>query len=129
MTSIRATSVHVPTSASMTAQVAAHPSKLAGASSPQPAGENKGAKAVKQTEQVSRSEQMKVLDAQIAAATKKITNQNALDISYNKKEALLSVKVQERQSGDLVRELKFKDYKAMAYSNHGYKGGSVDITA
>lgn len=113
----------------MSAQLSARSNKLAGASFPQPAGEGKSGADIKQTEKAGRLEQMRLLDAQIAAGTKRITNQNALDISYNKKEALLSVKVQERQSGDLVRELKFKDYKAMAYSNHGYKGGSVDITA
>lgn len=104
-------------------------SKLAGANFPQPAGEIKSGAEIKQTEKTSRLEQMKVLDAQIATYAEQSKNQNALNISYSKKEALLSVKVQERQSGELVRELKFKDYKAIAYSTHGYKGGSVDITA
>ena len=56
-------------------------------------------------------------------------NVNSLDISYNKKQALLSVKVEQQQTGDLIRELKFKDYKAMVYSPHGYKGGYVDTAA
>jgi hypothetical protein len=54
---------------------------------------------------------------------------NSLDISYNKKLAELSIKVEQQQTGDLIRELKFKDYKAMVYSPHGYKGGYVDMTA
>ena len=71
---------------------------------------------------------LKAIEAQIAARAKEAANVNALDISYNKKEALLSVKVEQQQTGNLIRELKFKDYKAMAYSPHGYKGNYVDIT-
>ena len=73
--------------------------------------------------------QIKAIEAQIAARAEQAANLNALDISYNKKEATLSVKVQEQQTGELIRELKFKDYKAMAYANHGYKGTLLDITA
>jgi len=72
---------------------------------------------------------LKAIEAQIAARAKEAANVNALDISYNKKEALLSVKVEQQQTGDLIRELKFKDYKAMAYSPHGYKGNYVDLTS
>jgi uncharacterized FlaG/YvyC family protein len=111
----------------MAAQLAARSNKPAGVNLPQPAGEVKSATSTKQTETADRLQQIKLLDAQIAASAKQVTNQNALNISYNKQEALLSVKVQDRQSNDLIRELKFKDYKAMAYSNHGYKGASVDV--
>lgn len=129
MGAISATSVNVPTNASMSDQVGARLNKLAGANLPQPAGQTKDARAIKQATKIDWLAQIKALEAQIAARAEQAANVNALDISYNKKEALLSVKVQEQQSGDLVRELKFKDYKAMAYSNHGYKGANVDITA
>lgn len=129
MTAIHSTFVHAPASASMSAQVFARPNHLAGTNMPQPAGEVKDAKNIKQAERTDRLEQIKSLEAQIAASAKPVTSQSVLNISYNKQEDLLSVKVQDRQSNDLIRELKFRDYKAMAYSNHGYKGGSVDITA
>jgi len=74
-------------------------------------------------------ENLKAIEAQIAARAQEAANVNALNISYNKKEALLTVKAEEQQTGDLVRELKFKDYQAMVSSPHGYKGGYVDLTA
>ena len=74
-------------------------------------------------------ENLKAIEAQIAARAQQAANVNTLDISYNKKEAVLSVKVEQQQTGDLIRELKFKDYKAMAYSPHGFKGGYIDLTA
>jgi hypothetical protein len=123
------TSINVPTAASMSAQVSARPAKLAGDNLPQPAGQTKDARDIKQAAKPDMLAQIKVIEAQIAARAEQAANVNTLDISYNKKEALLSIKVQEQQTGDLIRELKFKDYKAMAYTSHGYKGEIVDITA
>ena len=122
------TSVNVPTAASMSAQVSARPNKVAGEPAPQVAGVSKNALEVKQKEKPDMLASLKAIEAQIAARAKEAANVNALDISYNKKEALLSVKVEQQQTGNLIRELKFKDYKAMAYSPHGYKGNYVDIT-
>ncbi len=129
MSAISVTSVNVPTAASMSAQVSARPAKLAGDNLPQPAGENKNARELKQADKPDMLAQIKAIEAQIAARAEQAANLNALDISYNKKEAALSVKVQEQQTGELIRELKFKDYKAMAYTSHGYKGTLLDITA
>lgn len=123
------TSIHVPTTARMSEQVAARPAKLAGDNLPQPAGQTKDARAVQQAAKPDMLAQIKAIEAQIAARAEQAANVNALDISYNKQEAQLSVKVQEQQTGELIRELKFKDYKAMAYTSHGYKGENVDITA
>ena len=129
MNSINATSTNIPTSASIAAQVAARPNKVAGNSTPQVAGQSKDALQVKQKEKPDLLASLKAIEAQIAARAKEAANVNSLDISYNKREALLSVKVEQQQTGDLIRELKFKDYKAMAYSPHGYKGSYVDIAA
>ncbi len=129
MSAISVTSVNVPTAASMSAQVSARPAKLAGDNLPQPAGQNKNAREIKQADKPDMLAQLKAIEAQIAARAEQAANVNALDISYNKKEAALSVKVQEQQTGELIRELKFKDYKAMAYTSHGYKGTVLDITA
>ncbi len=129
MSAISVTSVNVPTAASMSAQVSARPAKVAGDSLPQPAGQSQNAREIKQAEKPDMLAQLKAIEAQIAARAEQAANVNALDISYNKKEATLSVKVQEQQTGELVRELKFKDYKAMAYSPHGLKGAYVDMTA
>ena len=129
MSAISVTSVNVPTAASMSAQVSARPAKLAGDNLPQPAGQTKNARELKQADKPDMLAQLKAIEAQIAARAEQAANVNALNISYNKKEALLSVKVQEQQTGDLVRELKFKDYKAMAYTSHGLKGAYVDMTA
>ena len=123
------TSVNVPTAASMSAQVSARPNKVAGDVAPQVAGQSKNALEVKQQAKPDMLANLKAIEAQIAARAQEAANVNALDISYNKKEALLSVKVEQQQTGDLIRELKFKDYQAMAYSPHGYKGGYVDVTA
>jgi uncharacterized FlaG/YvyC family protein len=127
--SISVTSTNIPTSASIAAQVAARPNKVAGNSTPQVAGQSKDALQVKQKEKPDLLASLKAIEAQIAARAKEAANVNSLDISYNKREALLSVKVEQQQTGDLIRELKFKDYKAMAYSPHGYKGSYVDIAA
>ncbi len=129
MSAISVTSVNVPTAASMSAQVSARPAKVAGDSLPQPAGQSQNAREIKQAEKPDMLAQLKAIEAQIAARAEQAANVNALDISYNKKEATLSVKVQEQQTGELVRELKFKDYKAIAYSPHGLKGAYVDMTA
>ena len=129
MSAISVTSVNVPTAASMSAQVSARPAKLAGDNLPQLAGQTKNARELKQADKPDMLAQLKAIEAQIAARAEQAANVNALNISYNKKEALLSVKVQEQQTGDLVRELKFKDYKAMAYTSHGLKGAYVDMTA
>ncbi len=129
MSAISVTSVNVPTAASMSAQVPARPAKLAGDNLPEPAGQNQNARELKHADKPDMLAQIKAIEAQIAARAEQAANVNALDISYNKKEAALSVKVQEQQTGELVRELKFKDYKAMAYSPHGLKGAYVDMTA
>jgi uncharacterized FlaG/YvyC family protein len=127
--SISVTSVNVPTAASMSAQVSARPAKVAGDNAPQPAGQSKDARELKQAAKPDMLAQLKTIEAQIAARAEQAANVNLLNISYNKTEAALTVKVQEQQSGDLVRELKFKDFKAMAYSSHGLKGAYVDMTA
>ncbi len=129
MNSFGVSSVNVPTIASMSAQVSARPNKVAGEVAPQVAGVNQTAVEVKQKEKPDLLASLKVIEAQIAARAKEPANINTLDISYNKAQALLSVKVEQQQTGDLIRELKFKDYKAMVYSPHGYKGGYVDTQA
>lgn len=128
MNAVQATSVNVPTAASMSAQVSARPARLAGDTHIQSAGQSKE-RTPKLKSQADLQAQMQAIEAQIAARAQQAADVNSLDIAYSKKEALLSVKVKEQQSGDLVRELQFKDYKAMAYSNHGYKGAYVDIAA
>lgn len=129
MSSVSISAISVPSAASMSAQVSARADKLAGANLAQPAGQAKDARDIKQAAKPDMLAQMKAIEAQIAARAEQAADVNLLNISYNKKEALLAVKVQEQQTGDLVRELKFKDYKAMAYTNHGYKGDHVDIMA
>jgi hypothetical protein len=126
---VRVSSVHIPTAASISAQISARPNKVAGGSAPEVAGQNKNALEIKQKEKPDLLASLKTIEAQIAARAKEASNVNLLDISYNKKEALLSVKVEQQQTGALIRELKFKDYKAMAYAPHGYKGGYVDTVA
>jgi uncharacterized FlaG/YvyC family protein len=123
------TSVNVPTAASMSAQVAARTNRVAGDTQIQSAGQTRTERTPKLKTQVDLLAQMQAIEAQLAARAQQAGDVNALDITYNKKQAMLSVKVKEQQTGDLVRELQFKDYKAMAYSNHGYKGAYVDITA
>jgi hypothetical protein len=113
----------------MSAQVSARPNRVAGDVAPQIAGKSKDALEVKRQAQPDMLTNLKLIEAQLAARAEQAANVNRLDISYNKQEAVLSVKVQEQQTGDLIRELKFKDYKAIAYSPHGYKGAVVDITA
>ena len=129
MNAVGVSSVNVPTAASMSAQVSARLTKVAGNSAPQIAGLNKDALEVKQKEKPDMLANLKAIEAQIAARAQEAANVNSLDISYNKREALLSVKVQEQQTGDLIRELKFKDYKAMVYESHGYKGAYLDVAA
>ena len=129
MNGISVTSVNVPTAASMSAQVSARPNKVAGEPAPQVAGLSKNALEVKQKEKPDMLANIKLIEAQIAERAKQAANVNSLDISYNKKLAELSVKVEQQQTGDLIRELKFKDYKAMVYGPHGYKGAYVDVAA
>jgi len=129
MNGISINSVNVPTAASMSQQVSARPNRVAGDATPQVAGLSKNAREVKQLEKPDMLANLKAIEAQIAARAEASANINTLDISYNKKEALLSVKVQEQQTGDLIRELKFKDYKAMVYAPHGFKGAYVDVAA
>ncbi len=129
MNTISVTSVNVPTAASMSQQVSARPNKVAGEPAPQVAGVSKNALEVKQKEKPDMLATLKAIEAQIAERAQQARDVNRLDISYNKKEALLSVKVQEQQTGDLIRELKFKDYKAMVYGPHGYKGAYIDVVA
>jgi uncharacterized FlaG/YvyC family protein len=119
----------MPTAVSMSAQVPARSSKVAGDGAPQIAGKSHNALEVKRQAQPDMLANLKLIEAQIAERAQQAGNVNKLNISYNKQEALLSVKVEQQQTGDLIRELKFKDYKAMAYSPHGYKGAVVDITA
>ena len=123
------TAVNVPTAASMSQQVAARPARQAGDTQIQSAGEPRPQRTPKLQSQEDMQAQLRAIEAQIAARAKQAADVNALDISYSKKEALLSVKVKAQQTGELVRELKFHDYKAMAYTSHGYKGGYVHITA
>jgi hypothetical protein len=129
MNAVNASSVNLPTAATLSAQASARPNKVAGNSTPQVAGQSKDALEIKQKEKPDLLASLKTIEAQIAARAKEAANVNALDISYNKKEALLSIKVEQQQTGDLIRELKFKDYKATAYGPHGYKGSFVDIAA
>jgi hypothetical protein len=129
MTSIRANAVNVPTAASMSAQVSARPNKVAGQAAPQVAGQNKDALEIKQKEKPDLLASLKAIEAQIAARAKQASDVNRLDISYNKAQAVLSVKVEQQQTGDLIRELKFKDYKAVAHSPHALKGAYVDVAA
>jgi hypothetical protein len=119
----------MPTAASMSAQVSARPNKVAGDATPQIEGKSQTALELKRQAQPDMLANLKLIEAQIAERAQQASNVNKLDISYNKQEALLSVKVEQQQTGDLIRELKFKDYKAIAYSPHGYKGAVVDITA
>ncbi len=129
MNSLSVTSTNVPTAASMSAQVSARPHRVAGDVAPQVAGKSKDALEVKRQAQPDMLANIKLIVAQLAARAEQAANVNRLDISYNKEQALLSVKVEQQQTGDLIRELKFKDYKAILYSPHGYKGAVVDITA
>ena len=126
---VNVTSMNVPTAASMTAQVAARTNRVAGDAQIQSAGQTRTERTPKLKTQVDWLAQMQAIEAQLAARAQQAGDVNALDISYSKKQAMLSVKVKEQQTGELVRELQFKDYKAMAYSNHGYKGAYVDLTA
>ena len=126
---VNASSVNLPTAATLSAQSSARPNKVAGNSTPQVAGQNKSALEVKLKEKPDLLGSLKAIEAQIAARAKEAVNVNTLDISYNKKQAMLSVKVEQQQTGQLIRELQFKDYKAMAYSPHSYKGSFVDIAA
>jgi uncharacterized FlaG/YvyC family protein len=129
MNTISVTSVNVPTAASMSAQVSARPNKVAGEPAPQVAGLSKNALDIKQKEKPDMLANLKAIEAQIAERAKQAADVNSLDISYNKKLAELSVKVEQQQTGDLIRELKFKDYKAMAYGQYGFKGAYVDTAA
>lgn len=129
MNTISVTSVNVPTAASMSAQVSARPNKVAGEPAPLVAGLSNNALDVKQKEKPDMLANLKAIEVQIAERAKQAKDVNSLDISYNKKLAELSVKVEEQQTGDLIRELKFKDYKATVYGPHGFKGAYVDIDA
>ena len=129
MEAVRATSMNVPTAATMSAQVAARPNRVAGETQIQSAGQPRVERTPKIKSQTDLLAQLQAIEAQLAARAKQASDVNSLDISYSKKLAMLSVKVTEEQTGQLVRELQFKDYQARAYSNHGYKGGYVDITA
>jgi uncharacterized FlaG/YvyC family protein len=129
MNVISVTSVNVPTVASMSQQVSARPNRVAGDTTPQVAGLSKNALEVKQKEKPDMLAGLKEIEAQIAARAEQAADVNTLDIAYNKKLALLSVKVEQQQTGDLVRELRFKDYKAAVYAPHGFKGAYVDMSA
>lgn len=122
-------SVNTSVTAQWSAQSPAKLNRTAGNNAPQVAGQGKDALEIKQKEKPDLLAGLKAIEAQIAARAQQAANVNTLDISYRKKEALLSVKVEQQQTGDLVRELQFKDYKALAYSTHGYKGAYVDTKA
>ena len=66
MSAISVTSVNVPTAASMSAQVSARPAKVAGDNLPQPAGQSKNAREIKQAEKPDMLAQLKAIEAQIA---------------------------------------------------------------
>lgn len=129
MTGMTVSSMNVATAAGVASQTPARLNRMVGASAPQIAGTGKDALTLKRQAQPDMLANLKAIEAQIAARAQQAANVNALDISYNKQQALLSVKVEKQQTGELIRELKFKDYQAMAYSPHGYKGAMVDITA
>lgn len=129
MSSLSVPATNVPTAASLSWKGSSRPHHVAGDVAPQVAGKSKDALEVKRASQPDMLANLKMIEAQIEARAKQAANVNALDISYNKEQALLSVKVEQQQTGDLIRELKFKDYKAILYSPHGYKGAVVDITA
>lgn len=129
MSSLSVSSVNQLSVASALPQISNRLNKVAGESFPQLAGQSKDALQTKQKTTTDLLANLQTIEAQLAARAKEAANVNSLEISYNKKDALLSVKVQQEQTGNLIRELQFKDYKAMAYSSHGYKGTAVDITA
>jgi uncharacterized FlaG/YvyC family protein len=122
-------SVNTSVSAQWSTQRSTPLNRAAGNGTPQVAGQGKDALEIKQKEKPDLLAGLKAIEAQISARAQQAANVNRLDISYQKKEALLSVKVEEQQTGDLVRELQFKDYKAMAYASHGYKGAYIDTKA
>lgn len=123
------------TSARLSAQLAARSSQQAGEVFAQQAGQTQGATAAKQKEKTQASEKtdlqasLKAIQSQIDARIEQANDVNTLDISYSKKAALLSVKVMQEQTGDLVRELQYKDFKAMGFSAQGRKGAYVDVSA
>lgn len=123
------TSVNVSHAANISAHISTQPNKVAGEPAPQVAGMSRNALEVKQREKPDMLANIKAIEAQIAERAKQAADVNSLDISYNKKLAELSVKIEQQQTGDLIRELKFKDYKAMVYGSHGYKGAYVDMVA
>mgnify|MGYP001241923760 CR=1 FL=1 len=129
VSSVSTSSVNVPTAASMSQQVAARTNRVAGDTNVQTAGKSPRERTAKVEKQNDIVAQMKAIEAQLAARAKQASDVSSLDISYSKQQALLSVKVKEQQTGELIRELQFKDFKAMAYTSHGYKGAMVDITA
>jgi hypothetical protein len=113
----------------MTAQVAAQPAVYAGKLFQQPAGRAKGIREDLQKPKPDLLAELKAQEVQLAQRAKQAADVSSLDITYNKQEAVLSVKVKNELSGNLVRELHYKDYKAMAYTSHGYKGSYVDLAA
>ena len=129
MSGISVTSVSVPASSSMLAQVSARPSKVAGDSAPQVAGQGKDALEVKQRDRPDMLSQLKAIEAQSAVRARAPNNVNTPDMPDNKKLAVLAMKVQAQQKSDLNREQQIIDYKAAAYSPHGFKGAYVDTAA
>ena len=112
----------------MTAQSAARPNVHAGEVFTRQAGQTKESgshPAVKNDLSV----QTKADKAAIKARIEQSQDVSKLDIAYSKQEATLSVKVTEAKTQQLIREINFRDFKAMSYSNHGYKGAYVDLTA
>lgn len=122
-------SVNVPTAASMSAQVSARIDRLAGETLPQQAGQTKHTRETPEKVSSNLVASIKATEEQTVARAQQTTDVNSFDISDNRKEALLAVKVEQQQAGDLIRELKSRDYKAMAYSVHGYKGSAIDTQA
>lgn len=56
-------------------------------------------------------------------------DKSQLNYSFDKQSSTLSVSVVNKQSGDFIRRLDFKDFHAMEFSTHGYKGRVVDNAA
>ncbi len=56
-------------------------------------------------------------------------DKSQLNYSFDKQSSTLSVKVVNKQSGDFIRQIDFKGFQAMEFTNHGYKGRIVDNAA
>ena len=73
-------------------------------------------------------------DAQANKEVRVLRQNQALDKSqlnyaYDKKSGTLSVAVTDQQTGQVVRQIEYPSFKAMAYESHGYKGRLIDNQA